>query len=174
MHPETPQRDIRDRPILFLDVDGVLNCFNAIIPVTVINRGSASHAEVPEGTRQRLSRLTPLFEPVWATGWGSRAHLALAQHLCLTGEVWRHLIYQERKLLALLQAASGRPWAWVDDDSMLEIDDAGFQVPHACLVICPDPREGLNDHHVDLLVAYAANRWVPTDPAVAELPIQMP
>lgn len=150
------------RPILFLDVDGVLNCLSATVPVEHINPGTGFEAYVPAGTRERLTLLAEHYEPVWATAWMSSAHAPFRQHLQLPVSAWPYVRWAEYKLPAMLRYAGGRPWAWIDDDAEWEIKALGWteaMVPG--LVIVPDPRVGLTGEHVrELLIA------VGTDPGV--------
>jgi hypothetical protein len=144
------------RPVLFLDVDGVLNCLNATVPVEHIHPGTGFQAFVPEGTRERLALLTEHYEPVWSTAWMSSAHGPFREHLGLPDRAWPYVQWAEYKLPAMLRYAGPRPWAWVDDDAEWEIKALGWteaMVPG--LVVVPDPRVGLTDEHVRELLIYA-------------------
>lgn len=153
--PEHPIDPIR--PLLYLDVDGVLN------PVCPDPRGdftlhrihgcavliSARHAAW-------LRELADVYELAWASTWESHANSAIAPLLGLpalpvvplrggsaggAGGDW----------LPILRHAAGRPFAWVDD----LVPPA---VVRSCagrgdrLVLTVDPGQGLRRAHVDRLL----------------------
>jgi len=175
----------RPRPILFLGVDGVLNCFCAdseqvtgTIPwLPADSRRREEHlnrygsddpseydgltkersADIPHGMRERLARVLPLYEPVWATFWFTDAHPVLAAHLGLPEQPWPYLAFDGHwKLPAIIQYAAGRPWAWVDDDATFEQrNNPEAIIPGDALIIEPRPSSGLTDEHVDELIGFA-------------------
>ncbi|MFE2107518.1 HAD domain-containing protein [Kitasatospora sp. NPDC059463] len=132
------------KPLLFLDVDGVLNpvCpapeadFDAhtLFGYTVLL--SARH-----GTW--LRELAGRYELVWATTWEEHANT----HILPLME-----LLSARKWAPLLRYAAGRPFAWVDDvipprlvrNSLWRRDR---------LLLAVDPGQGLERHHVDRLLA---------------------
>jgi hypothetical protein len=146
------------RPLLFLDVDGVLNCPGS--------RGYDHHnvldgilVSVPPRSAGRVGRLLEVFEPVWATCWRQDAHPAFAPILSLEGPEWPHLKFGhgEMKLPEIVKLADGRRWAWVDDDIDWELRRLGTDAgtPDG-LLVSPKPRVGLTDGHVETLLAWAA------------------
>lgn len=145
------------KPILFLDVDGVLNCLDATVPITTINQGTPDLAYVPDGTRERLERLLDVYEPVWATAWMGTAHNAFWDHLGLPDTPWPYIRWHAFKLPAIVAWAGDRDWAWVDDDAGYEFRELGWQPPERFvdgLVIQPHPRVGLTDEHVEKLLQF--------------------
>lgn len=141
------------KPLLFMDVDGVLNCFRD--DGEMFNAGTADWCCVPPGTQDRLKILVKHFDPVWATAWFGRANV-LREPLNLGPKPWPHIEWNQFKLTEILKFAKDRPWAWVDDDANFELDELGWttlMVPG--LVVEPDPNFGLNDQHVEQLVQYA-------------------
>ena len=66
------------RPILALDVDGVISLFGFQGPLdeapgTLHLIDGMAHC-IPHGIGERLSRLADHYEIVWATGWEDRAN----------------------------------------------------------------------------------------------------
>jgi hypothetical protein len=111
------------RPILLVDVDGVLNPWAA----ADVPAGYASYDFFPgervllcAGHGKLLIRLAAQFELVWATAWEHRANqlicpvLALPQlpviEFPLDGS---DLSF--RKLPSVIEAVGNRPCAWIDD-----------------------------------------------------------
>lgn len=147
-----------DRPILFLDVDGVINCYGLEGSVRVPTK--ICPVEVPAGTPQRVERLLAVFEPVWATAWRGAAHPELGGALGLQGPSWPYVDYADKKLPALIRYAKGRRWAFVDDDAGWEL---GTLHPHfaeipGTLIVTPDASVGLTDEHVEQLLSFAGER----------------
>ncbi len=132
-------------PLLFLDIDGVVNKIGPSFP-RKLPKGRGTPLHIPEGTAQRVARLLVAFEPVWATQWGKWAHRAWRGPLGLSGEPWPFLEYGGAKLPAIERFAGDRRWAWVDDKA--ESSSNG-------LVISPHPEIGLTDEHVEALLDFA-------------------
>lgn len=163
--PSRPSNHLSDRPILFVDVDGVISLFGFApgeerLPRPLHWIDGVAHC-IPEHVGKRLCRLAERFELVWATGWEQRANDRLPHLLGLPGELpclrfdgvavfgsahW--------KLEALDAYAADRPAAWIDDN----IDDAcraWAERRHApTRLVATEPAIGLTDEHVDELL-----RW---------------
>lgn len=82
----------KDRPVLLVDVDGVISLFGFDhtdpppgFPVAV----DGMPHWVSDGAGPRLERLSRTFECVWCTGWEERAEEHLPRLLGLPGG-WRH------------------------------------------------------------------------------------
>lgn len=147
-----------EKPILFLDVDGVLNCISRHedyehhitdgIPVWV-----------PTGTKERVAKLLDHFDPIWATAWQGTAHRCWRNILGLDGQPWPYVSYANYKLTEILRMAGERPWAFVDDDMGYELRGLGWTRDMVNgLLIEPDPDEGLTDDHVEQLLDFARTR----------------
>ncbi len=149
------------RPLLFLDVDGVISVPGSPpgapglrVPVPG-EAGLALPAWPAPGIRGRLAALDEAFAGVWATAWRQAAP-ALGAALG-SGAGWPVLDWDAMKLPALLGMAAGRRFAFVDDDGAWEACRAGFSpLAGRQLLISPDPSEGLQDFHVRELLAFAA------------------
>jgi hypothetical protein len=155
-----------DRPLLLIDVDGVISLFGFDS-----ERPPAGRFEVVEGIAHFLSgsagdhlrKLSERFEPVWCTGWEEKANEYLPKALGLAGEFpfvslagatpaaaghWK---------LAAIDAYAGRrrPVAWVDDahDERCRRWAAARKAP--TLLISTDPATGLTEAHVAELLEWA-------------------
>jgi hypothetical protein len=113
---------LRDKPLLFVDIDGVVSLFG--FAQTSIPQRSRWHQVdgivhlLSHEAAENLLTLTELFEPVWCTGWKDRANDHLPHVLGLGP--FPHLRFGESpdhwKLAAVREHATDRPLAWIDDD----------------------------------------------------------
>ena len=161
-----------DKPILFLDVDGVLNCFDESKGV-LIHPETPNRACVPHGTDLRLSQLALNFEIVWATAWFGAAHRAFKEHLGLPEQPWEFLRWNQYKLTEILKFAGNRPWAWADDDIQYELNGLGWIpperfLPDNSLLVGVEPNTGLSDDDVNSLLDFAYNN-TPVKPDETEV-----
>lgn len=155
-------------PLLFLDVDGVIN---ACPPLKGVETFEAQGYPicVPPGTKERIARLLEVFEPVWATTWRKDAHPHFAEAIGVDEDPpWPHIDgpHGAWKLPAIINYASEirlsgpaihRPWLWIDDDGKWEMQEHGIWHDKVkTLVICPDTGRGLTDEHVEEALAFAA------------------
>jgi hypothetical protein len=154
------------RPILFVDVDGVISLFGFADDDARPGRfhtvdGTEHH--IDDATGRRLTALAERFELVWATGWEDRANEHLPRVLELeTGELptlrfgatpsaetaaW--------KLDEIDRYAGDRPAAWIDD----LIDDRCREWAEArsapTLLMATETAVGLSHGHVDRLLEWA-------------------
>jgi hypothetical protein len=153
------------RPVLALDVDGVISLFGFEGPIGeapgrfhLIN--GMAHC-IPDGLGPKLERVAPYYEIVWATGWEDRANERLPEILGLPGEL-PFLTFDGRarfgtahwKIDAIDRFAGERPLAWVDDS----IDDtcrtwAGERSAPTLLVVT-ESDVGLTEDHVEALLGW--------------------
>lgn len=160
-----------EKPLLFLDVDGVLSVFGfngaqADPRDLHMVDGIPHHIPAPMGGRVR--RLLPAFEPLWATGWGERANDHLVHMLELPGEL-EVIEFATRastdgsghwKLDELSVRAGTRAAAWIDDghNERCERWAVGREAP--TLLVSTDPHVGITDGDVELLLGWAAELTV--------------
>jgi hypothetical protein len=154
------------RPVLALDVDGVISLFGFEGPIDeapgrfhLIN--GMAHC-IPDGVGPMLERLASHYEIVWATGWEDRANERLPEILGLPGEL-PFLTFDGRarfgtahwKIEAIDRYAGERPLAWVDDS----IDDTcrawADERSAPTLLVVTDSHEGLTDDQVEALLDWA-------------------
>ncbi len=157
--------DPHNRPILFVDVDGVISLF-----------GFDRHAE-PPGSFQMvdgilhcigsscgplLRRLAERFELVWATGWEEKANEYLVHALGLEAEL-PTLTFDGRarfgsshwKLEAIEEFAGERPAAWIDDNLDAEIRAWAERRAAPTLLVPTETHVGITEEHVELLLSWA-------------------
>jgi HAD domain in Swiss Army Knife RNA repair proteins len=160
--------DATNRPILFVDVDGVISLFGFApgaeqLPGPLHWIDGIAHF-IPEDVGERLVRLAESFELVWATGWEERAneHLPFILGLpfrdlpCLTFDGRAVFGSAHWKLDAIAEYAGDRPAAWIDDnvDDECEAWAEGRHAP--TLLVQTDPAVGLTEEHVARLLAWKA------------------
>ena len=154
-----------DRPILFLDVDGVLSLFgfppDRPPPGAFHSIDGILHC-IGDRAVELLAKLGERFELVWATGWEERANEKLL-HVLQLGRELPFLSFDGRavfgsshwKLDAIDEYAGDRPAAWIDDF----IDDAcrawAERRPAPTLLLEAESALGLTEQHVDELLAWA-------------------
>lgn len=145
-----------EKPILFLDVDGVLNVFDESGSPTQTPNGFP--VWIPEGTKERLKILAEYFEMIWCTAWMGTAHVAFKEVLDLTDH-WDYVSWTQYKLTEIIKTAGNRPWAWVDDDIQFELDDLGWNpdrmLPDNVLLQSINPNIGLCDADLHELILFA-------------------
>lgn len=157
---------LNERPILFVDVDGVLSLFG--FPHDGPPPGRFHQVEgiahcIGHHAGERLTRLAEHYELVWATGWEERANEHLPHLMNLTLPEMPTLTFggQARwgtahwKLDAIDRYAAGRPAAWVDDNLDAECEAWAARRPAPTLLVRTDPAVGLDEDHVERLLAWA-------------------
>jgi hypothetical protein len=165
------QQKSDNRPVLFVDVDGVISLFgfnpSGTPPGSFHSIDGIIHCIGSEAA-SRLAKLAQRYELVWATGWEEKANEYLVHILGLPREL-PVLTFDGRavfgsshwKLDAIDDYARGRPAAWLDDnlDDRAEAWAQGREEP--TLLVVTDASEGLTDEHVERLLDWA-DRVQPT------------
>lgn len=161
------------RPLLMVDVDGVLSLFGAGSPLGGRQppvRGSFHSIEgIPHflsaGAAEHLLALAELFDLVWASGWEERADEHLPHLLGVPARLpflsfrrdvgGRGDARAHWKLAAIDGYAGSRPLAWVDD----ALDDACREWAGAreapTLLVQTEPRVGLTEREAAVLERWA-------------------
>jgi hypothetical protein len=145
------------RPLLFMDVDGVLALWDPTVDVEHVRPAGAAGVPVlvPGGTAGRLQQLAARFDMVWATAWGTDAPQFLAPQLGI-GTDWPVLDFDLYKWAAVCDYAAGRPFAWVDDEARGDEPHVRDYCQASHLIVHADHRIGLNDQAVAQLLSFAA------------------
>lgn len=161
---------MRDKPLLFLDVDGVLDRFASTpadladaalgrVTTRCLTANGWQHTFVSErADTNRLRLLAASFDLVWATTMEHYANLLVSPLMGLdvlpaaceeTGD-------GASKVPGLLRFAGQRPFAWVDDDVTDKEQAMITQRPVPSMVVVTDPRVGLTGSDVTQLLGWAA------------------
>jgi HAD domain in Swiss Army Knife RNA repair proteins len=158
-----------DRPILAVDVDGVISLFGFEEPLAEAPGefhliDGIAHC-ISRAAGERLMRLADHYELVWATGWEERANEHLPTLLGLPEEL-PYLTFggdarfgtAHWKVDAIDAYAGDRPLAWLDDciDDSCRVWAQHREAP--TLLVEVDSRRGLEDAHVDALLG-----WIESD-----------
>jgi hypothetical protein len=153
------------RPILAVDVDGVISLFGYDEAPSNLD----ARFELVDGmlhcislrAGERLQRLAEHFELIWATGWEDKANYYLPQMLGLPE--LPHLTFDGAarfgsahwKLGPLQEYGDGRALAWVDDN----FDDSCYEWARRrqepTLLVPTEPALGLGEAETEALVAWA-------------------
>ena len=156
-----------DRPVLAVDVDGVISLFGFERPLDEVGGrfhliDGMTHC-ISDSAGPLLQRLGETYELVWATGWEERAneHLPLLLGLpdelpCLYFDGRARFGTAHWKLEAIEEYAVGRPLAWLDDS----LDDSCYawarkrQAP--TLLVPTESDVGLTEAHTQAILDWAA------------------
>jgi hypothetical protein len=154
-----------ERPILAVDVDGVISLFGFEEPPD----SSAAKFELIDGmvhcislaAGTRLRRLADSYDLVWATGWEDRANYSLPRILGLPELPYVRFDGAARfgsahwKLEPLKKYAGERALAWVDDS----FDESCYQWArdrdHPTLLVPTEAAMGLEEAQTEALEGWA-------------------
>jgi hypothetical protein len=152
------------RPILLVDVDGVLNPYAA----DVCPDGYREYDFLP---RERvflsdrhgpmLTSLVRYFELVWATAWQDDANRLICPvlHLPVLPVIEFPRVgggQRLQKLPTVTRAVGDRPCAWIDDEHQPDHHEWARRREAPTLIVDIDPREGLTSEAVQRLAAWGA------------------
>jgi hypothetical protein len=153
------------RPILAVDVDGVISLFGFDDPPD----RSAAKFELIDGmvhcislaAGDRLRRLAEHYEMVWATGWEDKANYYLPNllgipelpHLTFDGAA--RFGSAHWKLGPLDAYGQGRALAWVDDNFDESCYEWARGRPEPTLLVPTESHLGLEEAHTEALSAWA-------------------
>jgi hypothetical protein len=152
----------RAKPLLLLDIDGVL-CPIGAGPGEPMCRLVVDEWPIvfSEKLPSRMSGLSERYQLVWATRWEHAANTSLAPVLGLPelplvsfagtsarlGRTW--------KLAAVKRFVRDRPMAWVDDELGPDAHVWAQKRAAPTLLLDVNPARGLAAAHVDLLIRFA-------------------
>jgi hypothetical protein len=155
------------KPILFLDVDGVISLFGfpssqKEMPGPFHWVDGIAHC-IPEALGSRLERLGEAFEIVWATGWEEKANEYLPYILKLSAKEFPVLTFGGRavfgsshwKLEAMDEYAGSRPAAWIDDNIDEECEAWAKSRAAPTFLVRTKSATGMTDKHVKELLRWA-------------------
>lgn len=160
-----------DKPLILLDVDGVLNAFTKPGPHWQEHRAAAGSGSFrvilnPDHGPMLLTLAAETgAELVWATTWEHDANLSIGPLIGLPelpvievsagtevpGVLW--------KTPAVAEYVQGRPFVWFDDD--LNRADRGYLKRHEgvgdFLIVDVGPRKGLTGRHLEMAADWLSN-----------------
>ena len=152
------------RPILAVDVDGVISLFGTDPQPDREHTQFQLVDGVPHlislPTGDRLRRLSELFEPVWATGWEDKANFYLPNILGLPELPFVSFDVAARpggahwKLGPIEEYATGRPLAWIDDNFDESCFEWAERREQPTLLVPTETHLGLEEAHVGALEAW--------------------
>ncbi len=157
---------IRSRPLLLVDVDGVISLFgfdwSDPPPGRPITVDGLPHW-ISSAAGPLLRRLAAVFELVWCTGWEDRAPEHLPVLLGLDGPAFPHLVFggpqagERHWKLAAIEAHAGpeRAVAWIDDGFDDTCHAWAAERPGATLLVATDPAVGITEAPAAELAAWA-------------------
>ena len=155
------------RPILAVDVDGVISLFGFKVPIEQapckfqLIDGMAHCISLEVG--ERLQLLTPHFDLVWATGWEDRANEYLLHLLGLRRMPVIRFGNAAKfgsahwKLAPITDYANGRRLAWIDDSFDDSCHKWAQDREEPTLLVPTAPTLGLQDDDVETLLTWAAD-----------------
>jgi hypothetical protein len=159
---------MRTRPLLLVDVDGVISLFGFPPHARPAGRfemvdGIAHFLSATAGEHLRL--LADAFEPVWCTGWEEKANEYLPRALGLDGP-WPYVSFDRSagpgvstqghwKLDAIDAYAGARPLAWIDDGHGSACEAWAEARTAPTLLVTTEPAVGMTAADVERLLAWA-------------------
>ncbi len=155
-----------DRPLLLVDVDGVISLFG-FDPESP----PPGHWQIVDGVAHLLSgtagahlrRLSSTYELAWCTGWEEKADEYLPHALGLDDR-FPHISFADAvpktdghwKLAAIdFYAGQDRPVAWIDDAHDERCASWACARLAPTLLVSTDPAVGLTEKHVERLLDWA-------------------
>jgi hypothetical protein len=155
------------KPLLFLDVDGLISLFGFSSREAPPGRfhwiDGVVHCIDGEACGGRVRALSEHYEVVWATGWEEKANEYLPQLLSLETSELPVLSFGGRarfgsahwKVDAIDDYARGRAAAWVDDFLDEHCERWAGERSEPTLLVRTQPATGLTDELVEQLIGWA-------------------
>jgi hypothetical protein len=153
-----------ERPLLFLDVDGVIALDPAAgdLPAGRLRASPFGLSYVPDRAGALVRELATRFDIVWATGWEQRANAELSSPLGLREEL-PVLTFGKKarsgtstwKIKGVADYAGNRPAAWLDDNFVGRHERWAAHRAEPTLLVRVDHRAGLAPEHVARLLRWA-------------------
>jgi hypothetical protein len=164
-HVKRAQQKSDNRPVLFVDVDGVISLVgfhpSEPPPGRFHSIDGIIHC-IGSDAAARLAKLAQRYELVWATGWEEKANEYLVHILGMPNEL-PVLTFDGRavfgsshwKLEAIEDYARGRPAAWLDDNLDERAEAWARKRKEPTLLVLTESALGITDEHVERLLSWA-------------------
>jgi hypothetical protein len=162
--PGTSQIDPVDRPLLLVDIDGVISLF--AFEAGAPPEGSFHAIDgiphfLSSAAAEHLLGLEPMFDLAWASGWEEKANeylphllgLPVLPYLSFDGRVGRSNAHW--KLDAIDAYAGTRPLAWIDDAFNEACHEWARTREAPTLLVRTMPAEGLTRRDAEILEQWA-------------------
>lgn len=162
-----------DRPLLLLDVDGVLNPYGTPQPPPGYTEHHMFPGEEPVRVNPAhgswITEAGTVLDIAWATSWNDEANQLLAPllHIApLPVVTMPPPPFDPSDKIPLIAAyARERPAAWIDDLHTAQAHDWAATRTSPTLLITADPAIGLTRNSIDHVIAWASDpRRPPTKP----------
>jgi hypothetical protein len=148
------------KPLLLLDVDGVLFPFRNASPPPgyLLVESPESIVWIKPSHGEALRNLSSLFELVWATTWEHKANQIIGPALGLeqlpviefnegrAGETW--------KLPAVRRYVGDRPFVWIDDELFMDAYRWAEGLAQPCRLVRPMASLGMTDEQLQDVEAF--------------------
>jgi hypothetical protein len=153
-----------ERPLLFLDVDGViaLDPWIADLPPDLRYLRGLGASYVPDRAGELICKLADHFDVVWATGWEQEANTRVRDVLGLEDELpvlrfGKKAVHgsSEWKIQLVDRYARHRPAAWIDDNLCGDHEEWAERRPEPTLLVPTDPHVGICPEDVERLIDWA-------------------
>ena len=154
--PTSSESGPRTRPLLLVDVDGVLSLWGSDAPDLIGTLVDGVPHWLSPRAAATLRELAPVFECVWCTGWKDRANDHLP-HLLGLPKDWPHIRFGKGEAkhwkLPGIDAYAGpeRPLAWIDDAHDAACHEWAERRTGPTLLVSVEPARGLLPEHADVL-----------------------
>jgi hypothetical protein len=166
-HPDPVSRDgPKSRPLLLVDVDGVISLFgydHRAPPAGRLQLVDGIIHFLSASAGEHLLRLATEFDLAWCTGWEEKANDYLPLALGLPGSL-PHVVFDPAGRPAHAHWKLGgidrhvgpsRPVAWLDDAHDEGCRSWALARPGPTLLVTTDPAVGVTDREVEELLAWA-------------------
>ncbi len=160
-----------NKPLLGLDVDGVLNAFASPYDLPTHTEAYVGGYWVLLNTEDHpkwIAELQEHFEIVWATMWTHNANEFIApildigpfpviDHNAIPESVDQRQLgsIDSLKIVTIDPFVGDRPFAWIDDDISVAAKTWASARTAPTKLVAPDPIYGIQREHVDELIAWA-------------------